>query len=66
LISLAALVSAFLSLSGTEYAQKENIKNMILDFKHQYKSKSILEKKKKKESWRLSKAQGHELIDVTL
>jgi hypothetical protein len=43
-----ALVSAFLSLSSTEYAPKENIKNMILDFKHQYKSKSILGKKKKK------------------
>jgi hypothetical protein len=49
-----ALVSAFLlSLSGTEYAQKENIKNMILDYKHQYKSKSILEKKKKKEEKRI-------------
>jgi hypothetical protein len=45
-----ALVSAFLSLSSTEYAQKENIKNMILDFKHQYKSKSILGKKEEKKN----------------
>jgi hypothetical protein len=45
-----ALVSAFLSLSGTEYAQKENIKNMILDFKHQYKSKSILGNKEEKKN----------------
>jgi hypothetical protein len=66
LISLVDLVSGLLSLSGTEYAQKENIKNVILGFKHQCKPKSILEKKKKKDSRCLSKAQGHELIDVTL